>query len=211
MEIKKKYLQKYLHEIAIEQIAEEYSTKGYSISKEENVGKYRADIVARKNKETIVIEVKSGKMTPAKKEIITGIGNYVRSHENYQFLVVIATPPIEKKLEVANIEEILTNLMLDNLPDELDELSSHTRIDGVTDVEIDTIAVEGSLIDVAGNGNVSVELQYGSDSDQGKGDGVKVNENFLFDFKINLEYDDKSRLQIHDVGKLQVNTSHFYE
>ena len=53
MEIKKQYLQKYLHDIAVDQIAEEYQQKGYSITKEEQVGKkYRADLIARKNDET---------------------------------------------------------------------------------------------------------------------------------------------------------------
>lgn len=211
MEIKKQYLQKYLHRIAIEQIVDEYRQKGYKVSEEERIGKYQADIVARKNDETIVIEVKSGKMTPKKKEAITGIGNYVRSQGNYKFFVVIATPSREKKLEIVNIENMLTQIMLEELPDELDELSTHTTLDEVSDIDLDEIIIDGKSIFVKGNGVVSVELQMGSDGDQKRGDGFKSNDNFPFDFNITLEYNDKNELHIIEIDTLKVDTSSFYE
>lgn len=211
MEIKKKYLQKYLHRIAIEQIVEEYRQKGYIVSEEEKVGKYQADIIARKKNEIIVIEVKSGKMTPKKKEAITGIGNYVRNQGNYKFLVVIATPPREKKLEIDNIEHMLTQIMLEELPDELDQLSTHTMLDEVSDIDIDEISIDGKSILVKGNGVVNVELQMGSDGDQKRGDGFKSSDNFPFDFDITLEYNDNHELQIIEVDKLDIDTSSFYE
>ena len=211
MEIKKQYLQKYLHKIAIEQIVNEYRQKGYEVSEEERIGKFQADIVARKNEETIVIEVKSGKMTPNKKEAIIGIGNYVQSQGNYTFLVVIATPPKEKKLEIINIENMLFQTMIDELPDELDELSTHTMIDEVSDVDIDEIFIDKTLVLVKGNGVVNVELQMGSDGDDRRGDAFKLTENFPFDFNITLEYNSKHELQITEVDKLDVDTSSFYE
>ena len=211
MEIKKHYLQKYLHNIALEQIAEEYEQKGYKVSKEERIGKYQADITARKENETIVIEIKSGKMTTEKKETIAGIGNYVREQTNFKFLVVIATPPKEKKLEIGEIEDLLTQFMKIDLPFELDELSTHTRLEEVTDVDIDEINIEGKSIFVKGGGVVSVELQFGSDRDQTRKDGNRTNENFPFNYEITLEYNETNELQIADVGRLEVDTSSFSE
>lgn len=212
MEIKKRYLHKYLHDIAIEQIAEEYQEKGYTVSKEEQLGKkYIADLIARKGNETIVVEVKSGKMSPERKQKITDLANYVREQGNYKFLVVIATPPKEKKLEIADIEELLTENMIEDFPRELDELSTHTRLVEITDVEIDEISIDGTSIFVSGDGVVSVELQFGSDGDQHSGNGFKYEDSFPFDFEIILEYDAEHKLKIVDVDKLKIDTSSYYD
>ena len=207
MEIKKRYLQKYLHDIAIEQIAEEYEQKGYSVSKEEKLGKYNVDLIARKNNETIVIEVKSGRMTPERKQQITEVGNYIRKHKNYKFLVVLATPPKEKKLEISDIEDLLTQNLSEDFPSKLDQLSTHTRLEDVTDVDIDEISIDGSSIYVKGDGVVNVQLQYGSDGDQKSGDGSKSYDSFPFDFEIKLEPDAEHRLRITARDSLEIDTS----
>ena len=212
MEIKKRFLQKYLHDIAIEQLAEEYQEKGYLISKEEQLGeKYRADLIARKGNETIVVEVKSGRMSPERKQKITDLANYIREQGNYKFLVVIATPPKEKKLEIVDIESLLTENMIEDFPSELDELSTHTRLKEITDVDIDEISIDGSSIFVSGDGVVSVELQFGSDGDQNTEDGIKNHDSFPFDFEITLEYNTEHKLKIVDVDKLKIDTSSYYD
>lgn len=211
MEIKKKYLGKYLHDIAIEQIAEDYIQKGYQVNKEERLGKFQADLVARKGEEQIVIEVKAGKMTADRKQKIAGIADYVRSLGKYKFLVVIATPPKEKKLEIEDIETLISNHIHNTLPFELDELSSHTRPDEVFDIDIDEINISGENIYVKGDGVVSVELQFGSDGDQDKGDGFKSYDNFPFDFEITLAYNSKKELKIVEVDKFDIDTSSYYD
>jgi len=212
MEIKKKYLSKYLHDIAIEQIAEEYSLKGFSVSREERLGNYIADLIVRKDNEQIVIEVKSGKLTPQKKEQISKIADFVREVGGYKFIVVVATPPKEKKLEILEINELLFNYFIeDGIPDELDLLSTHTTIDEIIDVDIDEISINGKSILIKGDGVVSVELQYGSDGDQLRNDGFKTTDNYPFEFELTLEYNVNKELEIVDVSELTVDTSSFYE
>lgn len=211
MEIKKQFLQKYLHLIAIDQITEDYTQRGYKVFKEERLGKYQADLIARKDNETIVIEVKSGKMTPQKKEVITELGNYVRQQGNFKFLIVIATPPKEKKLKIVEIEQILFDYFLDEFPDDLIELSTHTRLEEITDIDIDEIIIEGKEIFIKGDGVVEIELQYGSDGDQAIGDGFSTYDNYPFTFEMTLEYDDNNKLKIANVDELEVDTSSFYE
>ena len=210
MKIKKQYLQKYLHDIAIQQISDEYIEKGYAVSKEEQIGKYQADIIARKSDETIVIEVKSGKMTSKKKESIEGIANYVRSLGKYKFFVVIATAPKEKKLEIEEIEELLFQNFMNDLPSELDELSTHTTLEEITDVDIDEILITGNSISIKGNAVVSVNLQIGSGSDQKNDNGINTSDNFPFDFDMILGYNN-NKLQIIDAKSITVDTSAFYE
>jgi len=211
MEIKKRYLQKYLHDIAIEQISEEYKEKGYLVSKEEQLGKkYIADLIARKGDEIIVVEVKSGKMSPERKQKIKDLANYVRTQGNYKFLVAVATPPKEKKLKIAQVEDLLFEIILNDFPDELDQLSTHTRLEEVIDIDIDEISIEGTSIFVAGDGVVSVELQFGSDGDQDTDEGFKYYDSFPFEFEITLEYDNEHELKIVDVDKLEIDTSSYY-
>jgi Holliday junction resolvase len=211
MEINKKYLTKYLHDIAIEQIADDYAKRGYAVAKEEKLGKFNADIVARKGEEKIVIEIKSGKMTPDRKEKLASIADYVRGLGGYKFLVVIATPPKEKRLEIEGIESIITSYILNENLSELDSLSTHTTVDEVTDVDLDEIKIVGNLIFVKGDGVVSVRLQFGSDGDQGRGDGHKTSDNFPFEFEITLEFSDDDKLRIIEVDKLEVDTSSYYD
>jgi hypothetical protein len=184
--------------------------KGYAIFKEERLGKYQVDLMAKKGDETVVIEVNSGKMTPDKKEAIRQLGNYVREQENYKFLVAIATPPKEKRFEVADIEDLLTHEMIEHLPDELDEISTHIRIEEVRDIDIDEINIEGKSIFVRGDGVVTVELQYGSDGGQNNGDGYKTEDSFPFDFELTLQYNDKNKLEVSKINNLEVDTSSYY-
>jgi len=212
MEIKKKYLGKYLHDIAIEQIAEDYTQKGYIVSKEEKLGRFRADLVARKDTEQIVIEVKAGEMTPDKKRQIAGIADYIRGLGGYKFLVVVATPPREKKLEIEDLEILISDYIHSAaLPPELDELSTHTRPDEIFDIDIDEINISGKNIFVKGDGVISVELQFGSDGDQDRGDGYKTFDNFPFDFEVTLAYNSKKELEIIDLEKFDVDTSSYYD
>lgn len=210
MEIKRKYFARYLHDIAIEQIAAEYTEKGYKVSRETKLGKYQADLIAEKNNEKIVIEVKSGELSQKRKAELTELADYVRKQGNYKFLVAVATAPKEKKLEIDEIERLLTDEFIADFPSDLDELSTHTRIEEVSDIDIDEIAIRGERIFVVGDGVVSVELQYGSDNDQERGDGQTLNDSFPFEFEVTLKYNDKGKLVIDEVDKLDVDTSSFY-
>lgn len=100
MEIKRKYLLNYLHQIAIDQLTDEYTSKNYIVSVNEKIGNYTTDLIARKGTEMIVIEVKTGKMSKEKREAMIGLGDSVRRLQNCKFLVVLAAPHKEKKLRL---------------------------------------------------------------------------------------------------------------
>jgi Holliday junction resolvase len=213
MEIKKQYLQKYMHSVAIDQLADEYRSKGYKVLKGEPIGSHKADLIAVKGDEKIVVEVKAGKLTPEKKAAISAIGNYVKNNDNYKFFIVLATPPKEKKLEVSNIEDLLFQYVIDNMPHELDELSTHPRVEQIDNVEIDEIKVNpnGAIL-VKGNGVVSMELQFGSDADLNNDFGHKVNDSFPFQFDVVLEFDDDKGFVFSQMKEpeVKVDTSSYY-
>lgn len=207
MEIRKDLLQKYMHVIAIEQLIEEYTTAGYTVSIDEKIGKYTADLIARKGDDQIVVEVKTGKLTSKRKAAIARIADYVRSRPGFKFLVVVATPPKEKVIEVKNLETIISRYMFNHLPSELDALSTHTSIDEVEDISISEIIVDDDEMFVKGTGVVSIELQFGSDGDQDRGDGLKGRDNFPFTFEATLRLEDQMTAKEIDIV---VDTDSYY-
>lgn len=190
---------------------DEYSQKGYSVYKEKKIGKYEADILAENDDEKIVIEIKAGKMTPEKKRRLADLANYVRSLGDYKFLVVIPTAPSRKKLEFDDMEQLLFQDMLNNIPDELDQLSTHTIPDEISNIDIDEIIISDNSIFVKGDGTICVDLDYGSDNDDLVADGYSTSDSFPFKFATKLVYDEKTkRFEIEDAD-IDVDTSSFYE
>lgn len=212
MEIRRQYIQKYLHDIAIDQLADDYISKGYHVDKEKMVGRYHADLVAEKENETIVVEVRTGKMTPQKRSEIAGLSDYVRNQENHKFLVVLANPPTKKQINIPNIKSLLLNYFLDHSPDELNNLSTHTRITSVEDVNIYEVTVveQGDII-AKGNGLVETELQYGSSSDRRNDEGTTLEEVFPFNFEVVLTYTSDNDLHVSDMITLTIDVSGWYQ
>ncbi len=210
MEIKKKYYAKYLHDIAIDQIAENYRKNGFKVKKEVPIGDYQADLIASKRNENIVIEVKTGKLTTVRKSKLAKLADYVQSLGNYQFKVAIAKLPKEKELQVDDIENILFKHFSENFPDELDELSTHTKIEEITDIFLNKLVVADNATIVAeGSGIMSIHLQFGSRADQLANDGFVMNSNVPFDFKAELSFNDEKKLEVEEFNTLEIDTSSF--
>lgn len=212
MEISKQLIYKNLHFLAIEQLAEEYKAKGFLVEKEKQLGNYRADLVVSKDKEKIVFEVKAGRMSPQRKEQLAKLTDYVNSLGDYKFKIIIARSPKEKNIQIAEFEELFFDYFKNDLPSELDELSTHTTIETISDIEIHELIVHsGNEIKVIGQGIIEVRLQYGSDGDERRGDGHYQYESFPFDFDLYLSYDSQEKLTINDTAFIVIDTDSFYE
>jgi len=209
MEIKKKYYLKYLHEIAVDQLAEDYSLKGYEVTKEKKIEEFTADLFVEKGDEKILIEVKTSKLTQSFREKIKKM-SLIANYNGYKFLIVNANPPENKKISIDGIEEIFTTYFVDELPSELDSLSTHTRANGVSNIEIDKIDVKNDMVYIIGSGVVSVNLQYGSDSEQDHDGRSSFNDRYPFVFNVTLRLD-HNILTIQEINLLDVDTSSFYE
>ena len=211
MEINNKFVEKYMFEIARDQLIDEYKRQGYSEVKKQIKEGLTPDLILSKGSETIFVEIKYGKLPEAKKQAIAQLSEYVRQIPGAKFHVAIVTPPKDKILSISNLNDLLFEILNNDLPSELDELSSHTRIEDIIDVDIDEISVEQKKIYVTGDGVVEVELQWGSDGDVRDGDGVETNTSFPFDFSLYLEYDERKGFVVSEVEGIEVDTSSYYE
>ena len=206
MEISKSVEQEYLHPMAINQLVADYTRLGYTVTKEEKIGPYRADLVARKGEETIVFEVKTGRMNGELRQKLTALSNYVKGMPNHTFRVIFATPPQTKIIEINNLDEILTTyLSLAETPEALLALSSNTVIEDVTDLAIRRINVSpAGELEITGSGVIEVMLRYGGS------DGVEMEDSYPFEFTVVMFHDGKS-WQVAHLNRCEVDTSSFSE
>jgi hypothetical protein len=87
------------------------------------------------------------------------------------------------------------------IPDELDVLSSQTCIYGASVDTIGEFSVDGSDFDLAGDGYVEVQLNYGRGED-----GVSVDDTYPLTFTASIKTADLSVQDVH----IEIDNSSFY-
>lgn len=211
MKIDYNYLRRYYGRMAIEQIADEYRSRGYEVTKNYPIegSDFRADLLAVKGDEKIIIEVKADKLNANSKRHLAELAKYISTLEGYKFRVAIVTPPKNREIIVEGLEEALLDEMNCHLPDELDSLASHARVEEVSEIDVQKLSVEGICLNCKGSGIVSVELQYGSDGDCRKGDGWETTMSFPFSFDITVTMS-KNGIEELEVNEMNIDTSDFY-
>lgn len=207
MEIKRHIWQKHMHDVVIDQIAEDYTAKGYTVSKEYKLGKYIADLYVFKGSEHIVVEVKSGKLTPERRKEIVELGAHVRSLGNYKFYVAVANPPKEKKVHIDGIEQLLETELQRHLPAQIKEMVADAVNIHVSDVTIDNLNIQQNKpVHVQGQGIVNFSISRETNSEEQVGE-----DSLLFEFDLELAYNNEAHLTISSVNKLEVETSGMYD
>jgi hypothetical protein len=202
------FLARYYERATIDQLVEEYKGKGYFVQREVRLGNFRIDLTAEKDGQKLLFEVTRGRQDAMSRKRIEGIEEMIRNLPNTRLIIVPARYEEEKEIEFNGIETVLQDYFLEVIPDELDELSTHTRIEGVDSVVVDAIKIYGQDIIVKCSGQVSVSLQYGSDSEQ---DG-RPSPMMSFPFELEGTVSWKSDgYEVSEVDNLRVDTGEFYK
>ncbi len=202
------YLIKNFEKSTLEQIADDYREKGYTIKTDISVGPYRVDLAATKGDETVYIEVKTHRERPEAKRRIKAMADYFKTVPNTKFIVVISRIPEFKKIVFKEIEPVLCDYFTLEFPSGLDALSAHTRIDEVHRVNISEINIQDGDFHIICNGMVGVTLQYGSDSEQ-KPEDEPFYMSFPFKFEGTINYDGR-KYNVDVCDKLEIDTDAYY-
>lgn len=201
------FLARYYEKATIDQLTAEYKKKGYSVRREMKFGNYRIDLVAEKDGQKLLFEVTRGRQDLTSRKRIEGIEESIRNLPNTR-LVIIPTRYEDEKVIVFNgLETIILNYFMEELPDELDELSTHTRIEGVDSVVVDEIKIYGQDIIIKCSGQVTVSLQYGSDSEQEGHNAHTMSFPFEIDGTVSWRDDG---YEVSEVDCLRIDTGDFY-
>ena len=106
--------------------------------------------------------------------------------------------------------DYIFELFLDVTFDDLDILSTHTRVQGNDINGVSIAKIDFDDIDIEIFGSVDVELQYGSDGDQRRGDGLIVGDSYPFQIEKTIDVRNPLKFDI-DENEVQFDTESYYE
>jgi len=193
MKLEKQFIDKCYHDAAILQYKSSLMNIGFNVEIEKSFNidnlSFRADLYAYNENEQRIYEIK-----------LIGKNNYqegqntkfkeIAERINAKPFIVYVSPPTEKQIDIDDIEleEIIYDYLINNIPSELDTLSTHTSIDSIYIIEINGIEISKDSLVIKGDATISVELQYGSDGDCVRGNGLEYSDDFPMEFVITLDY-----------------------
>jgi len=132
-------------------------------------------------------------------DVFTAVFDFLTAVEKFRLQV-------SKAVSEAVNKEVFTAFFLETV-DDLDVLSTHTRIDKVQG-DVTTVAIRASEVLMEAKGTVFVELVYGSGSDERSGSGSRTDDSYPFTMKLSASTSNLEDLQ--NMG-LEVDTHSFYE
>ena len=196
----------YLEAAKTEELALQLASQGYKVAREAvgPEGKEKYDLVAERGKEKIVFEVKARARLQQESAQIRHLRKTAHQQGYNEFRLVLVYPPHEIAVEIEGFDMQLLDHLIENMPEELQALSSNTLLKGISDLEFDAVSLSDTGVRVSGTGVVDVALEYDGGEER---DGLSVREGYPFEYEVTLNQDRK----IETVNRLQVETSSFYE
>ena len=168
--------------IAIKKLQSSLEKEGFSVSVGTNKDMY--DIYAEKDDDRRIYDIKIGKNKIQKRHL--NKMQEIAKKKKAKLFVTYLEQPRTSQIEYEGLEDILLDYLINNMPDDLDGLSTHTTIESVVDVEINSIRVLNNMIKVEGSACLEVELQYGSNRDIEDGFGEKMSDTYEFVYRVNI-------------------------
>ncbi len=197
---------RYLEAAKQAETADRLRAEGFQVEDQATVGDMEFDLVAKKGATRLAYEFKAGNSPRTTKKNLIRL-QQAAALAGFEFRIVVVNPPPRVRVQIDSLADRLLQELIDNFPAELDILSTHTRIDGVSDIEIADIRVKQDETTVSGRGSIDVELQYGSESDRDGDSASGLYDSYPFDFKATLG----AGGDLISLDEISVDTSSFYE
>lgn len=166
---------------AIQKITKELERDGFSINKEHLI----FDLYAEKGDDKRIYEFKIGKNRIQKRQFIALQEEAKRL--GAKLYIVYLEIPRSKEVDFEGLDQIIYEDLLNDFPSEIDALSTHTTIESIEDIEIDSINISDSIVKLTGSGTINVHLQFGSRSDLKNNDAVEDVGSVDFFFKLSVD------------------------
>lgn len=189
MEVSTEYIKKYWEQIIADQIEQQYRAEGYAIEREVLLGSstnsLRCDMIASKGDEHIVIEIIS---KDKRKEYLKFYYDFAKNH-GYKFKCVYAPyPSINKKIDFDELESVLSNYFITEVPREIIEIGNHQEVDGVSCAEINEIMIDGCRMNVKGCCEINATIHLDHEEE------CSFDLSFPTQFQLNIEFDTEKRI-----------------
>lgn len=192
----------YLEEDRIEQLADQLARDGYQVERDVTIGEQEFDLVARRDGQLRVFEVKARARLKESVDEVARLRSAAIHAGVTSFSLVVATPPRETSIEIEGLATELTSYFLVELPPEVDALSYQTRVKRVKLFEIESVDARRDGIRVRGRAALHVELNF-----RGKTDRIDLSteEGLGFTFDVVLGSD----LKLARVNEIDIDLSDF--
>lgn len=177
-----------IEDAAAKKITRELAKEGFFVKRgyfPSEGNEIQFDLYAERGKDRRVYELKLGKNKIQSKQFVR-LQAEARRLEAKLYIVYLETPR-SKEIDFEGLEEIIYEDLVNDLPSELDSLSTHTTIEDVDNVEISVIRISDGIAILEGSGTINVCLQFGSNSDLRKNDGVEDVDSVDFFFKLSID------------------------
>lgn len=203
MEINKEYKIKATIEAAIDEITDSYLKQGYKIQTDYKLGDYLVDLYCEKEGTKFAFEFKTRVRSDyARIEAMRKIAK----ENNIHFRVVIVRIPIDKHISVEGIEETLEQHFINDMPSDLDCLSTHTRVIEVEQAVLTSLELKSlEEIEIIGSSEVIVDLCIDNDDDS------CLTESYPFTFKGVWYFNENRELELQELSELNLDTSSYEE
>lgn len=194
---------RYIEQAAAEQLSEEMRSQGYEVQREVSLGDLRADLIARRDGQVIVYEIKvpaadAGEAAADWARQTARLRAYAREL-GASFRLILVRPPRETHVEVSGLEDQLACALREDPPDDLQAIAASIEIGQVSDLAITSLVVRAEAVEVEGEAIVDVSLL------SGEGDEVS-RESFPLTFAVVL---DRSG-HVAELHRADVDTSSWY-
>lgn len=201
MEIKKHYKIKAAIEAAIAEMTEKYRKHGYEIRTDYKLGDFLVDLYCEKESEKLAFEFKIRERYDYAK--IEAMREYAEKNDIH-FRVVIVHIPVDKHIYVEGIEETLEQHFYNDMPSDLDSLSTHTRVVEVEQAVLTSLELRSfDEIEICGGSEVIVDLCFDNDDDR-----CDTN-SYPFTFKGIWCFNDNRELELLELTDLKFDTSSY--
>ena len=173
---------------AIQKITKELVRDGFIIKNEispKHDNRVLFDLYAEKGEDKRIYELKIGKNRIQKKQFAALQAEAKRL--GAKLYIVYLEIPRSKEVDFEGLDQIIYEDLLNDFPSEIDGLSTHTTIESVEDIEIDSVNISDSIVKLTGSGSIYVHLQFGSRSDLKNNDTVEYIDSVDFFFKLSID------------------------
>lgn len=203
MEVERRYKIMAYERAAFEEMKERYQKQGYEIRTDFKLGDFHVDLYCEKEGSKLAFEFKTRERSDYERiEAMREIAN----ENDIHFRVVIVRIPVDKHISVEGIEETLEHYFNNDMPSDLDCLSTHTRVVEVEQAVITSLQMKSiDEIEISGNSEVVVDLCFDNDDDHCD------TESYPFTFKGVWAFNENRELELQELSDLKFDTSSYDE
>lgn len=143
------------------------------------------DLYAEKGDDRRIYELKIAKKRISERKYLE-LQSLAKEKKAKLFLVYLEVP-VSKEIEYEELDQILYENITNDLPSDLDSLSTHTVVESISNIELDSVRIDADIIKLKGSASANLEFVFGSRSDYKNDDGITESMTVDFSFTLHLD------------------------